>query len=142
MLVSFASLSEHEQQKQQQRFSSPVANPLSKEFVEAKNAENNTSSIIEGSVNPKKEMIPPTIPPLNIPMAMPTWDEAGPGRNWQIATMSAYNFSSIHFLFCTYSSRKYAKYAAGPPKEVNPNLVEALAISKYFFNIFSFSLLH
>ena len=35
----------------------------------------------DGSVKPIHERIPPNIPPLNKPIDMPTWDDAGPGKN-------------------------------------------------------------
>ena len=40
----------------------------------------------DGSVNPSHAARPPKRPPRVMPMAMPTWLLAGPGRNWQSAT--------------------------------------------------------
>jgi len=68
------------------------------------NAEKTISIITEGSVKPIKEIIPPRIPPLIVPIPIPTWLLAGPGKNWHSATKSEYSFSSSHFLFLTYSS--------------------------------------
>ena len=68
------------------------------------NAEKTISIITEGSIKPIKEIIPPRIPPLIVPIPIPTWLLAGPGKNWHSATKSEYSFSSSHFLFLTYSS--------------------------------------
>ena len=65
-----------------------------------------TSAMAEGNVNPSHAATPPSRPPRVMPMAMPTWLLAGPGRNWQSATRSAYVVSSSHLRRITYSSRK------------------------------------
>ena len=45
--------------------------------------------IAEGKVKPVQAAKAPAYPARESPMAMPTWLDAGPGRNWQSATMSA-----------------------------------------------------
>ena len=67
-------------------------------------AEKIISIITDGSVNPINEIIPPPMPALIVPIPIPTWLLAGPGKNWHSATKSEYSFSSSHFLFFTYSS--------------------------------------
>jgi hypothetical protein len=47
----------------------------------------NTSA--EGSVKAVKAASAPSQPARSIPMAKPTCEEAGPGRNWHSATRSA-----------------------------------------------------
>ena len=48
-----------------------------------------TSAIAEGSVKAVQAASAPGYPARSKPMAIPTWLEAGPGRNWQSATRSA-----------------------------------------------------
>jgi hypothetical protein len=46
-------------------------------------------AIADGMVKPIQEAMPPSTPARMIPMPMPTWLLAGPGKNWQRATRSA-----------------------------------------------------
>src|SRR5690606_25750482 len=106
----------------------PCIQPLSKEpFVT--NMANRTRRRTDGIVKQNQDNNPPNSPPRSIPIEIPTWELAGPGRNWHKATKSAYALSSNHFLFTTYSSRKYPRWAVGPPKEVSPSFVDAFKIS-------------
>ncbi len=43
----------------------------------------------EGIVKPNQAASAPGRPARKMPMLIPTWLDAGPGRNWQSATMSA-----------------------------------------------------
>src|SRR5205823_3970111 len=47
------------------------------------------SATADGSVNPSHAATPPASPARSMPSAIPTWLDAGPGRNWQSATRSA-----------------------------------------------------
>ena len=42
-----------------------------------------------GTVKPSQAASPPGRPARSMPIVMPIWLLAGPGRNWQSATMSA-----------------------------------------------------
>ena len=67
---------------------------------------NSVSAMAEGSVKPSQATKPPSTPARCMPTPKPTWLLAGPGRNWQSATRSAYCCSSSHLRRVTYSSRK------------------------------------
>ena len=47
-----------------------------------------TIAAAEGSVKPIHASSPPNHPARMVPIAMPTWLLAGPGRNWHSATRS------------------------------------------------------
>ena len=52
-------------------------------------AEEHQKQIADGVVKPVQAASAPRYPALDSPMAMPTWLDEGPGRNWQSATRSA-----------------------------------------------------
>ena len=45
--------------------------------------------LVDGKVKPIQAANPPSRPPRMMPIPMPTWLLAGPGRNWHSATRSA-----------------------------------------------------
>ena len=63
-------------------------------------------TIAEGVVKPMNAANMPGSPARRQPSAMPTCDDAGPGRNWHRATTSAYSESVSHLRLPTNSSRK------------------------------------
>jgi hypothetical protein len=67
----------------------PWSQPASATPVASMTTAKSTSANAEGSVKPTHESTPPSRPARIMPMAMPTWLLAGPGRNWQSATRSA-----------------------------------------------------
>ena len=86
---------------------------------------NATSNSAEGRVNAVQAATKPASPARCSPSAMPTWLDAGPGRNWHSAIRSAYAASSSHLRRSTNASLKYPRWATGPPKAVTPSFRNA-----------------
>ena len=68
---------------------SPCSQPASATSNVARPYANSTIASAEGSVKPIHARRPPSHPARIVPIAMPTWLLAGPGRNWHSATRSA-----------------------------------------------------
>jgi hypothetical protein len=64
------------------------------------------SATADGSVNPNHASRPPSAPARSVPIAMPSWLLAGPGRSWHSPTRSAKRRSSSQRRRTTYSARK------------------------------------
>ena len=65
-----------------------------------------SSPAADGVVKPSQAAKAPGRPARRMPRLIPTWLLAGPGRNWQSATMSAKAGSSSHRRRSTNSARK------------------------------------
>src|SRR5688572_31407989 len=99
---------------------SPWIQPAAGSASWSTNSAKRTSATAEGSVKPSHAATAPTGPARRRPIAIPTSLLVGPGSDWQSATISAYVASSSHRRRTTYSFRKYARCAIGPPKDVTP----------------------
>ena len=99
----------------------PWTQPAPDRSVDAANSPSAVSATADGSVNPSQAATPPAIPARRVPMAMPSWLLAGPGRIWDSVTRSVKASSSSQPRRATYSRRKYPIWAIGPPNDVRPS---------------------
>ncbi len=81
----------------------PWTHPASLRSVCAAKSPNMVIKIADGNVKPIQAASPPGMPARRVPIAIPSWLLAGPGRDWQSATRSANEASSSHRRLVTYS---------------------------------------
>jgi hypothetical protein len=85
---------------------SPRAQPASARSIDVVTSPNTSKAMADGKVNPIQAANPPARPARRVPIAMPSWLLAGPGRSWQSATRSPNAASSSQRRRSTYSRRK------------------------------------
>ncbi len=84
----------------------PWTQPAVDRSTEVATSPSAVSASADGRVNPSQATIPPGIPARRVPMAIPSWLLAGPGRNWHSATRSPNDRGSSQPRRSTYSRRK------------------------------------
>ena len=85
---------------------SPCTQPAPDRSVETATSPSTVKATADGSVNPSHAATPPAIPARRVPIAIPSWLLAGPGRIWHSVTRSANASSSSQPRRVTYSRRK------------------------------------